>query len=134
MSKTLTLLLMDPPFESANTTTAFRLIEAALRKGHTVNVFAYEGAVNLTMKGQQPHANPVHGKSFEGENHPLSIYRETSWRAYLRKPMATACGGLTAACVLMNGVLVIGLRDPGGPADFWRWASESDQTLVISCR
>jgi tRNA 2-thiouridine synthesizing protein D len=72
MSKTLTLLLMDPPFESANTTTAFRLIEAALRKGHTVNVFAYEGAVNLTMKGQQPHANPVHGKSVEGENHSLS--------------------------------------------------------------
>ena len=31
MRKTLTLLLMDPPFESANTTTAFRLIEAALR-------------------------------------------------------------------------------------------------------
>jgi len=75
MSKTLTLLLMDPPFESANTTTAFRLIEAALRKGHTVNVFAYEGAVNLTMKGQQPHANPVHGKSVEGENHPLSTAR-----------------------------------------------------------
>jgi sulfur relay (sulfurtransferase) complex TusBCD TusD component (DsrE family) len=58
MSKTLTLLLMDPPFESANTTTALRLIAAALRKGHTVNVFAYEGAVNLTMQGQQP--PPLH--------------------------------------------------------------------------
>ena len=56
MGKTLTLLIMDPPFESANTTTAFRLIEAALRQGHTANVFAYEGAVNLTMKGQQPPA------------------------------------------------------------------------------
>ena len=31
MAKTLTLLLMDPPFESANTTTAFRLVDAALR-------------------------------------------------------------------------------------------------------
>ena len=55
MAKTLTVLLMDPPFESANTTTAFRIIEAALRKGHRVHVFAYEGAVNLTMQGQQAH-------------------------------------------------------------------------------
>lgn len=29
--KTLTLTLMDPPYESARTTTAFRLIDAALR-------------------------------------------------------------------------------------------------------
>jgi hypothetical protein len=72
MGKTLTLLLMDPPLESANTTTAFRLIVAALRKSHTVNVFAYEGAVNLTMRGQQPHANPAHGKSVEEEHHPLT--------------------------------------------------------------
>jgi tRNA 2-thiouridine synthesizing protein D len=36
MGKTLTMLMMDPPFESANTTTAFRIIEAALRKGYTV--------------------------------------------------------------------------------------------------
>ena len=72
MAKTLTLLLMDPPFESANTTTAFRLVDAALRKGHTVNVFAYEGAVNLTMKGQQQHPNPAHGKTVEEEQHPLT--------------------------------------------------------------
>jgi hypothetical protein len=45
MSKTLTPL-MDPPFESANTATAFAS-STALRKGHT-QWFAYEGAVNLT--------------------------------------------------------------------------------------
>lgn len=41
---------MDAPYESPNSTTALRIIDAALRKGHNVNVFAYEGAVNLTMK------------------------------------------------------------------------------------
>ena len=45
--KTLTFALMDPPFESARSTTALRLIDAALRRGHNVNVFAYEGAVHL---------------------------------------------------------------------------------------
>jgi tRNA 2-thiouridine synthesizing protein D len=33
--KKLTIALMDPPYESANTTTAFRIIEAALKKGIT---------------------------------------------------------------------------------------------------
>ena len=69
--KTLSLLLMDPPYESANSTTALRIIDAALRKGHDVNVFAFEGAVSLTMKGQQAHPNPVHGTDCEKENHPL---------------------------------------------------------------
>jgi len=42
MSKTLTLLLMDPPFESANMTTAFRLISSHLyssRVFHSVRCF-----------------------------------------------------------------------------------------------
>jgi len=42
---TITLAIMDPPYESPNTTTAMRIIESALRKGIHVNVFAYEGAV-----------------------------------------------------------------------------------------
>jgi len=33
MSKALTIALMDGPYESANTTTAFRLMAAALAKG-----------------------------------------------------------------------------------------------------
>lgn len=49
MGKALTLALMDAPYESERSTTAFRIVDAALRKGHTVRVFAYEGAVNLTM-------------------------------------------------------------------------------------
>lgn len=70
--KTLTLLMMDPPYESANTTTVFRLIQAALEHGHSVNVFAYEGAVALAVKGQQAHANPVHATTVEEEHHPTT--------------------------------------------------------------
>src|SRR5205085_11061305 len=70
--KTLTLALMDPPYESANSTTALRLISAALKRGMRVNALAYEGAVSLPWKEQTPHANPVKGTSGEGEEHPTT--------------------------------------------------------------
>src|ERR671932_2402533 len=70
--KRLTLALMDPPYESANSTTALRIISAALRKGIHVNVFAYEGAVYLSLKDQAPHANPVKGTTVEEEDHPTT--------------------------------------------------------------
>lgn len=133
MEKTLTLLLMDPPFESANTTTAFRLIAAALRRGHRVNVFAYEGAVNLTMRGQQPHANPAHGKSVEEEDHPLTrdivagLFSEAEGDR-LRWINCGLCVDERGAGDWIDG------PQRGGPADFWTWVNESDQTLVIPCR
>ena len=133
MSKTLTLLLMDPPFESANTATAFRLIDAALRKGHTVNVFAYEGAVSLTMQEQQQHPNPAHGKSVEEENHPLTrdIVAELFAAGDGERLNWINCG----LCVDERGAgnWIDGPKR-GGPADFWSWANDSDQTLVITCR
>jgi tRNA 2-thiouridine synthesizing protein D len=49
--------LMDPPYENARSTTALRLIDCALRRGHNVNVFAYEGAVGLAFAKQAPHPN-----------------------------------------------------------------------------
>ena len=61
MTKTLTIAIMHPPYESATSTTALRIVNAALAQGNDVTVFAYEGAVNLTMAAQQPHANPVKG-------------------------------------------------------------------------
>ena len=48
--KSITIALMDPPYSSGTTTTALRIMDAALRKGINVNVFAYEGAVNLTAE------------------------------------------------------------------------------------
>ena len=65
MPKTLTFALMDPPFENARSTTALRLIDIAVRRGHNVNVFAYEGAVCLPFAKQAPHPNAVHGRSVE---------------------------------------------------------------------
>ena len=69
---TLTVAIMDAPYEAATSTTAFRIIAAALEKGVNVNVFAYEGAVSLSVKEQAPHANPVKGTSVEEEAHPTT--------------------------------------------------------------
>ena len=69
--KCLTFALMDAPFESARTATAFRLLHAALDRGHDVNVFAYEGAVGLAFARQTAHPNATHGRDAEQESHPL---------------------------------------------------------------
>lgn len=70
--KTLTFALMDAPYELANLTTAFRILDAAARRGHDINVFAYEGAAALAFAPQTPHPNPVHGKNVAEENHPTT--------------------------------------------------------------
>jgi len=62
---------MDAPFENPRSTTALRLMDIAARRGYDLNVFAYEGAVFLPFARQQPHANAVHGRDVEEENHPL---------------------------------------------------------------
>jgi len=132
LGQTITIAIMDAPYESANSTTALRIINAALEKGHNVNVFAYEGAVNLTMKAQQPHANPVKGTSVEQEQHPTT----KDWVASLFS-LATKKGvrldwvncGL---CVDERGAgdWIEGPRR-GGPKDFLDAALASDATLVI---
>ena len=133
--KTFTIALMDPPFESARSTTALRLIDAALRRGHNVNVFAYEGAVHLAFARQQQHANAVHGRDVAEEDHPLP--RE--WIAALIA--AAQAGGAKlewvncGLCVDERGVVefIDGVRR-GGPPDFARFVEESDNTLVIPTR
>ena len=133
--KTLTFVLMDPPFESARSTTALRLIDAALRRGHDVNVFAYEGAVALAFARQQPHANAVHDRSLEEEDHPLP--RE--WVAALRAAAEAAGARLEwvncGLCVDERGVgeSIEGVRR-GGPPDLARFIEASDNTLVIPAR
>jgi tRNA 2-thiouridine synthesizing protein D len=132
MKKTLTFALMDPPFESARSTTAARLVDLALRRGHDVNVFAYEGAVSLAFAGQKPHANSVHGTSAEEEDHPLTrdwvtaLFAEAGARG--AKLDWVNCG----LCVDERGAgdSVAGPRR-GSPADFARFIEESHNTLVI---
>ena len=50
----LTFAIMDPPFESARSTTFFRLLAIAAERGYEVGVFAYEGAVHLAFERQSP--------------------------------------------------------------------------------
>ena len=130
--KTLTFALMDPPYEDARTATALRLIDIAVRRGYDVNVFAYEGAVALPFAQQQAHPNAVHGRDAEEEDHPLP--RE--WVAALISEAAKNGGKLDwvncGLCVDERGVseAIEGVRR-GTPGDFWKMASESDNTLVI---
>ena len=129
--KKLTIALMDPPYESANSTTAFRIIASALKKGIHVNVFAYEGAVNLPFKDQAPHANPVKGTTVDEEDHPTTKNFVSSLLEMGKdKPLLTwvNCG----LCVDERGAAnaVEGVKR-GGPADFLKMAQESTNTLVI---
>lgn len=129
--KKLTLALMDPPYESANSTTALRIIAAALQKGIHVNVFAYEGAVCLPLKDQAPHANPVKGTTVEQEEHPTT-------RALVSSLLQLGDGSPLlnwvncGLCVDERGAgnVVDGVKR-GSPADFLRMAQESINTLVI---
>jgi len=126
---TLTIALMDPPYETETTTTALRIVDSALRKGHSVNVFAYEGAVNLTMAEQAPHANPVKGTSVEEEAHPTT----KDWVAALFR---SAQGRLSwvncGLCVDERGAGKW-IEGPvrGSPKEFAEWVKSSDATLVI---
>lgn len=132
--KKLTLALMNPPYESANSTTAFRIISAALKKGIEVNVFAYEGAVCLPLTDQTPHANPVKGTTVEEEAHPTT-------KAFVESLLAIGGGDplLTwvncGLCVDERGAnnVVEGVRR-GSPADFLKMAEASTNTLVIPAK
>ena len=133
--KHLTFVLMDAPYENARTVTALRLIDVAVRRGHDVTVFAYEGAVSLAFARQAKHANAVHGRTAEEEDHPLP--RE--WIAALLEA-ATAAGGTLdwincGLCVDERGVAeaIPGVRR-GSPADLWKAADGGDNTLVIGAR
>jgi tRNA 2-thiouridine synthesizing protein D len=131
IEKRLTLALMDPPYESANSTTAFRIISAALKKGIHVNVFAYEGAVCLSLKDQAPHANPVKGTTLEEEDHPTTKKFVSSLLEIGQgNPLMTwvNCG----LCVDERGAMnaVEGVKR-GSPADFLKMAATSTNTLIV---
>src|SRR6476620_8335336 len=134
-ARTLTFVLNDPPYESARSTTALRLIDAAIRKGLDVNVFAYEGAVALPFSRQAPHANAVHGRDAAAEDHP----NPKDWILALIAEAEQAGGKVDwvncGLCVDERGVgeSIPGVRR-GSPADLWKAAESSDNTLVIGTR
>ena len=133
--KSLTLVMMDAPFENARTATALRLVHLAAERGWEVTVFAYEGAVGLSFARQAPHANAVHGRDLAQEDHPLP--RE--WVAALIESAQRHGGKLDwvncGLCVDERGVAeaIPGVRR-GSPADLWKAAEASGSSLVIGTR
>ncbi len=130
--KTLTFALMDAPYEQSRTTTAFRLMHIAAKRGYKINVFAYEGAVGLPFNLQKQHANAVHGRSVEQENHPLP----KDWVAALMREAERNGGKVDwvncGLCVDERGAgEAIGGVRRGSPGDFLKFANESTNTLVI---
>ena len=130
--KTLTFALMDAPYESANLTTAFRILDAAIRRGHDINVFAYEGASALAFVRQAPHPNPVHGKNVAEENHPTTKEQVAALLAEAARNGGKVDWVNCGMCVDERGVneFVPGTRR-GSPADFQAFTEASDNTLVI---
>ena len=131
-NQTLTFVLMDPPFESARSTTALALVDRALRRGHRVNVFAYEGAVCLPFAAQAAHPNAVHGRDVDEEDHPLP----RTWIASLMDAAPTLGASLDwvncGLCVDERGAneSINGARR-GAPADLVAMIEASENTLVI---
>ena len=130
-NKTLTFAVMDPPYETARSTTLLRLLDIAVRRGHNVNVFAYEGAVALAIKDQAPHANPVKGTTVEQEEHPTtkefvrSLLEIGKSNPQLNWVNCGLCVDERGAINVVDGV------KRGSPADFFKMAAESTNTLVI---
>jgi tRNA 2-thiouridine synthesizing protein D len=133
--KKLALLLMDAPYESARTTTALRLVDAAARRGLDLTVFCYEGAVALSFARQAPHPNAVHGRDVAQEDHP----NPKDWIAALMLQAERSGGRLAwincGLCVDERGVgeVAAGIGR-GSPVDFWKAAEAADNTLVIPTR
>jgi tRNA 2-thiouridine synthesizing protein D len=133
--KTLTFALMDGPYENARTVTALRMIDIACQRGYDTTVFAYEGAVSLTFAKQAPHANSVHGRDVEEEDHPLP----KDWVAGMMKTAAANGGKLTwincGLCVDERGVgEAIDGTQRGAPKHLWEAAEASDGSLILGAR
>ena len=129
--RTITIAIMDAPYESETSTTALRIIDAALRKGVNVNVFAYEGAVSLTLSSQGAHPNPVKGTSIEEQDHP-------STARFIEGLFQKSAGGPKLDWI--NCGMCVDERGPkdwidgprrGGPGDLFKWSEESTNTLII---
>lgn len=132
---TLTFAFMDPPFESERTITFFRLLDSALDMGVNINVFAYEGAVALGFSRQQTHGNGMHKRDADEENHPLTKNWITSLRDKAERKKLNFEWINCGLCVDERGVMeAIQACSRGGPADFWRCAANSVNTLTIGTR
>ena len=94
-----------------------------------------EGAVSLAFSKQAKHANAVHGRDVDQEDHPLP--RE--WIAALFEQAQKTGAALEwincGLCVDERGVgeMIEGVAR-GTPADLWQLAEQSDNSLVIATK
>jgi tRNA 2-thiouridine synthesizing protein D len=134
-ASTITLVLNDPPYESARSTTALRIIDRAIRRGIHVNVFAYEGAVALAFARQVGHANSVHGRDVAAEDHPTTREWIAALLAEAERRGVTVDWVNCGLCVDERGVgeSIPGTRR-GSPADLHKHIEASAGTLVIPAR
>lgn len=131
----LTFVLMDPPFENARSTTALRLIHLAVVKGIDVNVFAYEGAVALAFEQQIPHANPIHFRNLEEENHPTTKDWIASIFAKAEETGSKIDWVQCGFCVDERGVFEFSPKlRRNGPGELLKFIENSDNVLVIPTR
>ena len=88
------------------------------------------GAVNLTMKDQAAHPNPVKGTTMEEEDHVIPS-KLVAGLLGTEQVEWINCG----LCVdeRGSGSWVDGARR-GAPADFLKWSQESTNTLVIGTK
>ena len=132
--KTFAVALMDPPYESENLTTAFRILGAMAQRGHNINVFAYEGASALAFARQAPHPNPVHGKNAAEENHPTTKDQVVALLALAEKSGGKVDWVNCGMCVDERGVGDFAAGRRGSPADFHAFCEASDNVLTISTK
>lgn len=128
---TFAVALMDPPYESENLTTAFRILSVMAQRGHNINLFAYEGASGLAFTRQAPHPNPVHGKNVAEENHPTTKDQVMALLALAAQNGGKADWVNCAMCVVERGVGEFAAGRLGSPADFHAFCEASDNVLAI---
>jgi tRNA 2-thiouridine synthesizing protein D len=128
---TFAVALMDPPYESENLTTAFRILGVMAQRGHNINLFAYEGASGLAFKRQAPHPNPVHGKNVAEENHPTTKDQVIALLALAENTGGKVDWVNCGMCVDERGVGEFAAGRRGSPADFHAFCEGSDNVLAI---
>jgi tRNA 2-thiouridine synthesizing protein D len=132
-AKTLTFIPLASAASMTLSAVAVRLDSNGASISTNVSIFAYEGAVMLPFRHQQPHPNAVHGRDVEQEDHPLP--RE--WIAGMMDCAAKKGLGFEwvncGLCVDERGAgdAIDGVRR-GTPADLWKTASSSHNTLVVA--
>ena len=118
MTKTLTIHLRTGTMMNMDTNVVVKLAEAAIDKGHKVNVFGYGEGVMLIKDGQDPKRFPNVGK----------LIQDLSMRGVTVAVCETCC----AARGIHRGEEMKGTKIGSLTNDFSRFTAESDRMITIA--